>query len=415
MTEYDAIVVGARVAGSPTAMLLARKGYRVLMVDRATFPSDTMSTHLIHAPGMAALQQWGLAERLIATGCPPVPTYSFDFGRFTLAGKPRVAPGAPYAYAPRRIVLDNLLVEAAGQAGAEVRQAFSAETLIIEEGVVRGIRGHSKDGASITERARVVVGADGVNSVVARTVHAPKYNEVPAAEALYYSYWSDMTTEGELQFVLRDDRALAALPTHDDLTCVLVAWPIQEFETNKSDVERTYLKAFQCDPRFAERIGHATRQSRIVGTHMHNFYRRPYGPGWALVGDAGYHKDACTAQGITDAFRDAALLADALDAALSGGRPYDEALASYHETRDAVTRAMFELTSQFASFEPLPPEMEELLSALHANAQGAEDFVSAFAGTMPVEDFFDPTNVARYLADAGDGAVAAETDRAGIT
>jgi 2-polyprenyl-6-methoxyphenol hydroxylase-like FAD-dependent oxidoreductase len=400
MTNYDVIVVGARVAGSPTAMMLARKGYRVLLVDRATFPSDTMSTHHIHAPGMAALRRWGLAERLIATGCPPVPTYRFDFGPFALAGRPRGVPGAPHAYAPRRIVLDNLLVEAAVEAGAEIREGFSVEDLIVEDGAVRGIRGHTQDGPSVVERARVVVGADGVNSVVAKSVQAPKYNEVPAAEALYYSYWSDMPTDGELQFFLRDTRALAALPTHDGLTCVLVAWPIEEFETNKRDVEGNYLRAFQSDDVFADRIARATRQSRIVGTHMHNFYRRPCGPGWALVGDAGYHKDACTAQGITDAFLHAELLAERLNEALSGARPYDEALASYHETRDAATAAIFELTCQFASFEPLPPEMEELLGALYESEQGTEDFLSAFAGTMSVQDFFDPSNIARYMAGA---------------
>src|SRR5688572_28832705 len=142
-TQYDAIVVGARAAGSPTAMLLAQKGYRVLVVDRATFPSDTMSTHIIHAPGMAALDRWGLAGQVSASGCPPVHTYRLDFGPLALAGKPRGLPGAPQAYAPRRIVLDQILVEAAAKAGAEVREGFSVETLITEDGNVRGIRGHS--------------------------------------------------------------------------------------------------------------------------------------------------------------------------------------------------------------------------------------------------------------------------------
>lgn len=400
MTEYDAIVVGARVAGSPTAMLLARKGYRVLLVDRAAFPSDTMSTHLLHPPGMAALQRWGLAERLIATGCPPVLAYRFDFGPFALAGAPRGAPGAANAYAPRRIVLDNLLVEAASEAGAEIRQAFTVEGLVIEDGVVRGIRGRSAGGAPLVERARVVIGADGVSSRVARTVGASRYREVPAVEALYYGYWSDMPTNGEVQFYLRDDRALFALPTHDELTCVLVAWPIQEFKANRTDVLGNYLRAFQVEPAFAERIGRATRQSRIIGTQMSGFYRQSHGPGWALVGDAGYYKDACTAQGITDAFRHAELLTHALDEAFRGARPYDEALAGYQEARDEATLPMFELTGQLASFEPPPPEMEQLFGALHGNQAATDDFMSTFAGTMPVEEFFDPTNVERYLAAA---------------
>src|SRR3954451_119478 len=121
---YDAIVVGARCAGSPTAMLLARKGYRVLVVDRATFPSDTISTHLVHPPGVAALRRWGLLEQLKATGCPPIDTYSFNFGPFTISGAPGTAD-SPVAYGPRRTVLDKLLVDAASEAGAEVREGFT--------------------------------------------------------------------------------------------------------------------------------------------------------------------------------------------------------------------------------------------------------------------------------------------------
>ena len=129
-TEYDAIVIGARCAGSPTAMLLARKGYRVLVVDRAAFPSDTLSTHMIHGPGVAALRRWGLLDQVVATGCPPIETYSFDFGPFTIAGHPRTADGIATAYAPRRTVLDKILVDAAGQAGAEVREGFTVDDIV---------------------------------------------------------------------------------------------------------------------------------------------------------------------------------------------------------------------------------------------------------------------------------------------
>ena len=147
-STFDAIVVGARVAGAPTAMLLARKSYRVLLVDRATFPSDTMSTHLIHAPGMDLLQRWGLADRVLATGCPPVTGYRLDVGPFAIAGAPRGTGLAPHAYAPRRTLLDAILVEAAGAAGVDVREGFSVDGLIVDDGVVRGIRGHDRTGTS---------------------------------------------------------------------------------------------------------------------------------------------------------------------------------------------------------------------------------------------------------------------------
>ena len=149
-TAYDAIIVGARCAGSPTAMLLARKGYRVLVVDRATFPSDTVSSHVVHPLGAAALARWGLLDRLTATGCPPIHTYAFDFGPFTLAGSPGTTD-APVAYCARRTVLDKLLVDAAAEAGAEIREGFTVEELLIEDGRVVGIKGRSKGGETVTE------------------------------------------------------------------------------------------------------------------------------------------------------------------------------------------------------------------------------------------------------------------------
>src|SRR2546423_171218 len=146
LMSYDAIVIGARCAGAPTAMLLARQGHRVLLVDRATFPSDTVSTHLVHQPGIAALARWGLLDRLVATGCPPISTYLFDFGAVEIEGSPGLA------YGPRRTVLDALLVDAAAEAGAEVRQGFGVDELPVEDGRVTGIRA-----AGGTERAAVVV------------------------------------------------------------------------------------------------------------------------------------------------------------------------------------------------------------------------------------------------------------------
>src|SRR5437660_942979 len=186
---YDAIVVGARCAGSPTAMLLARKGYRVLVVDRATFPSDTVSTHVVHPPGVAALGRWGLMDRLTATGCPPIHTYSFDFGPFTISGSPGTKD-SPVAFCARRTVLDKLLVDAAAEAGAEIREGFTVEKLLIEDGCVAGITGRSTGGVAVAERARLVVGADGRHSVVAKTLQAEQYNERPPLLAAYYTYWS---------------------------------------------------------------------------------------------------------------------------------------------------------------------------------------------------------------------------------
>src|SRR6266545_1406801 len=266
-TEYDAIVVGARCAGSPTAMLLARKGYRVLLVDKATFPSDTMSTHMVHPPGVAALERWGLLERLQATDCPSVATYSFDFGPLTISGSPQPIDGIAHGYCPRRTVLDQLLVEAAVEAGAELREGFTVDEILTADGVVTGIRGHAKDGTPVTEHARVVVGADGRHSLLAKTVRPESYDERPSRMAMYYAYWSNLPTTGfETTVRAEQHRGWAAISTHDDLAVVPFGWPVEEFHANRGDIERHFFAAAELAPEFAERLRGATRESKFIGS-----------------------------------------------------------------------------------------------------------------------------------------------------
>ncbi len=307
---FDAIVVGARCAGSPAAMLLARKGYRVLAVDRATFPSDTLSTHILHPLGVAALSRWGLRDRLAATGCPSIHTYAFDFGPVTLAGAPGTTD-APIAYCPRRTILDKLLVDAAAQSGTEVREDFSVDDILVEDGRVVGIKGHSKDGGSVIERAQVVVGADGRHSLVAEAVRPERYDEKPALLAAYYTYWSGLPMDGRFETYIRDRRGFGVAPTHEDLTMVIVGWPYAEFAENKKDIEGNYLKTIELVPAFADRLRGARREARFAGAAVPNYFCKPYGPGWVLVGDAGYNRDFITGQGIMDAFLDAELCAAA--------------------------------------------------------------------------------------------------------
>lgn len=399
---YDAIVVGARCGGSPTAMLLARNGYRVLLVDKATFPSDTMSTHLVHPPGVAALARWGILERLEATNCPPITRYSFDFGPVTISGSPRPADGADKAYCPRRVVLDALLVEAAVAAGAELREAFTVDEVLVDDGRVTGIRGHAKGGPAVTERARVVVGADGKHSLVAKAVAPERYNETPKLAPAYYAYWSGLPVDAfENHIRAEDGRGWAALPTHDDLTCVVQGWPQSQFEANRKDVEGTYMSSFELAPQFAERIHSAKRETRFVGTgDLPSFFLKPYGPGWALVGDAGYHKHPITAFGITDAFRDAEAVAAALDDAFAERRPYDDAMADYQRARDEEALPIYQFTCDFAKLEPPPPEMQQLLGAVAGSQAAMNSFVSVMAGTLPAPEFFAPDNVGSIMAQA---------------
>jgi 2-polyprenyl-6-methoxyphenol hydroxylase-like FAD-dependent oxidoreductase len=386
-SHYDAIVVGARCAGSPTAMLLARKGYRVLLVDRASFPSDTVSTHLIHAPGVAALRHWGFLDQVIASGCPPIDRYAFDFGPVTISGTPRPCDGSSTAYSPRRTVLDNILVGAADQAGAEVRERFSFDDVVVEDGAVVGIRGRSEDGTPVVERARVVIGADGRNSAVARALGPAHYNQKPMLQWSYYTYWSGLPVNG-METYIRPDRGWAAMPTNDGLTLVVVGWPYAEAAAYKADAEGNYLKTLELVPEFAARVAAATREERFVGGSVTNFFRQPFGPGWALVGDAGYNKDPITAQGISDAFRDAEQCSNALDEAFTGRRSFDEAMSAYQQRRDTQVMSIYEFTTQLATLEPPPPEMQQLLGAIYGNQPAMDDFVSIVAGTLSPFDFF---------------------------
>jgi len=396
---YDAIVVGARCAGSPTAMLLARKGYRVLLVDRATFPSDTISTHLIHPPGVAALQRWGLLERLRATGCPPIDNYAFDFGPFTISGSPGTEE-APVAYAPRRTVLDKLLVDAAAEAGVEVREGFTVDEIVREDGSVTGIRGHSRDHSDVAERARVVVGADGIHSFVAKTVNPETYNEKPKLLAAYYTYFSGLPMNGGFETYVRPHRGMAAWPTNADMTLVIAGWPFAEFEANKKDIEGNFLKTVDLVPAFAERVRAATRADRFYGMAVPNYFRKPFGPGWVLVGDAGYNKDFITAQGISDAFLDAERCAAALDDALSGRRPFDAAMEESHSARDRHVFPMYELTTQLAMLEPPPPELQQILGAVQGNPEAMNQFARMNAGVTSPAEFFSEDNVKRIFAAA---------------
>jgi 2-polyprenyl-6-methoxyphenol hydroxylase-like FAD-dependent oxidoreductase len=395
-TTYDAIVVGARVAGSPTAMLLAQQGYRVLLVDRATFPSDTLSTLMITAPGTAALDRWGLLDEVRASGAPPVETHSFDFGPFTIKGTPPPYEGHSAGYAPRRTVLDKILVDAAARAGAEVRERFAVEQVLVEDGVVVGIRGRGVGGVEVVERGKVVIGADGRNSRVAEAVRPERYHEQPRLQHPYYTFWSDLPVDG-FEVVIRPDRGWAALPTNDGLTVLVVGWPFAERDAFRSDIEGNFLKTLELSPEWAERVRGARRVDRFYGGASYNYFTKPYGPGWALVGDAGYIKDPITAQGIRDAFRDAELVAGALGDVFEGRRSYEEAMSTYQHTRDEQVLPLYGFTTQLATLEAPPPEMQQLLGAVSRSQAAMDAFVGVNAGTVSPAEFFDPANIGRLL------------------
>jgi flavin-dependent dehydrogenase len=278
--------------------------------------------------------------------------------------------------------------------------------VLVEAGRVVGVRGRSARGAEATYRARVVVGADGRHSVVSAAVGPQRYRERAPIMAPYYAYWSGLPMDGRFEVWMRPHRGFAAAPTNDGLTVVVAGWPYAEFAANKKDVWSAYRATLEAVPEFAERLRGARRETRLVGAPTPNFFAKPYGPGWALAGDAGYLKDPITAMGISDAFRDAELCAGALHAWLSDALPFEAAMTAYQQERDAHALPMFEYTCQLATLEPPPDDVQALLAALVGNRRATDDWVRMNAGTISPADFLAPANVAAILGSAREGSVA---------
>jgi 2-polyprenyl-6-methoxyphenol hydroxylase-like FAD-dependent oxidoreductase len=410
---YDAIVIGARCAGSPTAMLLARQGFNVLLVDKATFPSDTISTHVLWPHGAEILGRWGLLQRLAETGVPPIcRPMTFDVGPFALRGTIPDANDGMGGFCPRRTVLDALLLNAAAESGAEVREGFTVDELLVADDTVIGIRGHAKGMTPVDERARIVIGADGVNSFVARTVRAPEYDAQPVAACAYYSYFSGIR-QNDIELYIRDHVAFGCAPTNDGIHLVMVNWPARDFPIVRNDVEDHVWRALEAAPHLLARVRAGRREEKWYGTAgVPGFFRKPYGKGWALVGDASYNRDPITAQGISDAFMDAEALVEALSAGLSGTAVVVEPLAAHESARNERLRPMYEFTTHLAALEPPPADMRALFGALRGNQDATNAFLSAITGAIPVSDFMSNENIARIMAATPAAANEAETSPA---
>ena len=393
---FDVIVVGARCAGAPAAMLLARQGHRVLLVDRARFPSDTLSTHFLPPRGVAKLAAWDLLDRLRATGCPAINPITFDTGQAAVTADSEPVDGIVEAFCPRRTVLDRLLVDAAVEAGCELRDRTSVDGLVWEDGRVAGIRFNRGGRRDLVERARLVVGADGIRSRVARLVRAPAYDRHPPLVGVFYAYWRGVAAQ-TAEFHIREGRHVFVFPTHDDLTCIYVSWRAGEFGAYRSGTQGNYLRTLELVPDLAERVRAGERVAPFRGTNaLPNFYRRPHGPGWALVGDAGHHKDPTTGMGMSDAFRDAELLAAAVHDGLSGVAPIGDALERYELERNRRSRHIYEWTLRAAALAD-PAPMAPFLEAIAGDPVERTRFMSVVAGTVPFWEVLGADNQRRVL------------------
>jgi flavin-dependent dehydrogenase len=360
-TTYDVVIIGARCAGAATALLLARRGLRVLAIDRGQYGTDTLSTHALMRGGVLQLSRWGVLPHVEAAGTPAVRSVSFvyDGERLVIPIKPR--DGVDALFAPRRALLDRLLVDAAAAAGAEVvHQTRLSGLLRSSDGRVRGValEGHNGNGRRIV--ADIVVGADGLRSTLAQLVGAASYYVGRHSSAVVYGYWMDVDVEGyEWHYV--PGASAGAIPTNDGQTCVFVATPAAEFhEIFGGNVGAGYLRTLgRVAPELAKTVARASRTAAFHGFPGHaGYFRQSWGPGWALVGDAGYFKDPLTAHGITDALRDAELLADAI------AKGSDAALADYQHRRDDLSRGLFDVTDAVASFSWSMSEVRTLHEVL---------------------------------------------------
>ena len=357
---HDAIVVGARVAGSTTAMLLARRGLRVLLVDRAVFPSDTVCAHRLAPVAVAVLESCGLLDRVVATGCPAAERTAVTIGTSTV-----MVPHTT-TYAPRRRVLDGVLLDAAVAAGVEVQENFAVRDLVWEGERVTGVFGATAGGHTVYQPARIVIGADGRQSVVAAAVRAPTYRERAPANCCYYAYWKGLDARNP-EVLLGAGCAVLLHPTNGGQTCALVARPVTAWAAFKRSPEAGYQSVVNRFPGLAQRFASATRVSRFFGSaDLGGAFRRPCGPGWALVGDAGLHKDPLAGCGISDALLQAQLLASAVDEGLSGRRPLAEALAAYHRRRDDAASELYDLAFALGGYAWGPGGAAALVARLHA-------------------------------------------------
>lgn len=402
--KFDAIVVGARCAGAATAMLLARQGHRVLVLDQASFPSDKrLSTHLIWHAGVDLLHKWGLLDTLLATNCPALTDFMLDMGELVLHGRP---PGtqAGMAVAPRRLALDQVLLNAARAAGAQVREGVTFDDVVRCGKQVTGVRGRLQDGAAFEAHASVVIGADGSHSHVARAVAAPAEHAFPKEAGSFnmYSYFSGLPLNA-VCFYSRPERMAYAWQTNEGLALVGIIQPGHAPRPAGPDAEAHVMAELgTLAPALAERLHQARRVDDWLGGAIATFCRQAAGPGWCLVGDAGLTIDPITAAGITNALRDAETVAELVHQGLTGpGSSVDEALASYQARRDAVSVPLHLFAQDMARLAPPTDDVMRLFGALAGQQAQIDRYFGVFGQTVPPADFFSPENVAQILAGTG--------------
>lgn len=391
---YDAIIVGARVAGAATALGLARRGARVLLLDTATFPSDTLSTHLLWSDALRCLDRLGVLPALLDTGAPPIERFSLNYGPHSNAAPIPTQGKYPPLLSVRRLILDAILLGRAREdARITVREGVTVRALLRHWERVVGVCGTARaDGAEFTARGAIVIGADGRHSTVAREVAATEYDVVSPVLATYYRYYHGIqpTDTATLEAFRDADGGFGYLfPCDDGYWTLALSFPQDTFAVVRRDHEVALAAQIARKEGLTERLHGAEPVSPWRGAgDLRNFFRVPYGPGWALVGDAGYHRDPITARGIADALRSAELLSAALHGVWRGRTTYDAALAAYQQARDAFVRPLYDFTVERPPSGVTPEDWSGALRRAMADPDYLSTYIGFMATVTPAEAFY---------------------------
>lgn len=386
--RYDVVIAGARCAGASAAMLLARRGLKVLVVDPLPRGRDTLSTHALMRGGVLQLHRWGLLDAVRAAGTPAITATTFDYADDSITIPIKPADGVDALYAPRRTVLDPILAGAAEEAGAHVVHGLSVVDLERDAaGRVRGAVVAGADRVSTTVHADLVVGADGVRSRVARLVDAPFVDIAHHAAANVFGYWQGLDDSG-FRWAFRPRTAIGTIPTNDEATCVFVSVEPRVLEAalaGDGGIEALFEETVgRVDPGLLEGLRAGRRVGKLRAfAGLPGFLRASAGPGWALVGDAGYFKDPLTAHGITDALRDAELLARAVVEGRTLAEDADEPLGRYTAERDRIARGLMEVTDRIASLAWDGDEVKALHRRLSDEMKLDLETIRSFDGATP--------------------------------
>ena len=381
--EYDAVIVGARVAGASLALLLAREGRRVVVVDRDRFPSDTLSTHFMGPVAVESLRRLGVLDDVLAAGFRRIVRHRVYVGECVFEAP--AGGGNGFSLAPRRSVIDTILADRAREAGAEVLMGTRAERLVEDQGVVTGVEVTTSGEERRELRGRVVVGADGKHSKVATWVDAEKYEHVPALRPAYYGYFRGVEplNEPALELFFGSDQIGFVFPMRPDEDCLALELQPEDFEHFRKDPEGGFSERFSALPGMARRIANARLEGSMQGTRgVENYLRVPYGPGWALTGDAGYLKDPSTGLGMGDALAQSFLLADALGSWL-GGSDWDTTMAGFQDARDQLLLPLYRATLEFTRMSDPPRDQIVLLQALFSMPGMARRLAYALPDRLP--------------------------------